>query len=242
MAPEITDVSDDWTEIYEIGGGNAVDIIIENTGGFGLGNDDLADLRFRVRDGGVDLPHPMISDALAAYAVGQLVFGGELPLTMPLAMKQTTVIEARVLNGSGGDTRTRVRHFRHKEHTGLTPMIGGVSLDMDSTIWQASRTAALVDSIVVKAAAGFLKEIWGKNESAGIVYVHVYDLAAVPADGDNTASLVVSPLEVAAGAEFNIRADTMTFANGLIVLTSTTQFNKTITAGAATLLATVLFK
>ena len=244
MAAEITAVSDAWTEIYELGGGNPVNIIIENIGGGGSGNDDIVDLRFRIRDDGVDLPHTMISDAVAAYAVGQLVFNGELSLTMPLATAQTTIIEARCLSGSGDSTRSRVRHFKHKESTGLTPMIGGIALDMDATVWQVARTVALADSLVVKTAAGFLKELWGKNESGAAVYVHVYDLAAVPADGNQTASLIFSPLEVAAGSEFVISTESgsIPFSNGLVVCTSSTQFNKTITVGSTTLLCSVLYK
>lgn len=74
-----------------------------------------------------------------------------------------------------------------------------------------------------------LIEISGENTSGVDIYIQVYDLAAIPADGHAT-DMLFAPVRVGSGERFDFiftDEDDVYTANGLVIVASSTKYTKT---------------
>lgn len=102
---------------------------------------------------------------------------------------------------------------------------------LKSKIAKTSSAGSLRGKSMVVANSAILKRVWGKNNAAAGVYIHVLDLAALPAEGAVTHK--INPMYVGAGFEFNMDFTSMPilFTYGICIYASSTENNKTIIAG-----------
>jgi len=93
------------------------------------------------------------------------------------------------------------------------------------------RTPADVIEVLALAGRTAVREISGENTSGGDIYIQIYDLAAIPADGVTTQ--LFAPVRVPAGKRYDILFDVANFVNGFIfdngvvVVASSTKYVKT---------------
>jgi len=86
-----------------------------------------------------------------------------------------------------------------------------------------------VTNLVASAAPATLFSVFGFNNSAAVRYVHIFDLAALPADGTVPDFM---PFRVPSVTNFSIQfAKGWAAANGIVIASSSTYATLTITLG-----------
>ena len=80
-------------------------------------------------------------------------------------------------------------------------------------------------SRVVSAAATNLLSLRAKNVSAAVIYLHVFNAAALPANGT---APTLKPVELAPGEEYESSYHAPAFSTGLVLAASTTRDTLTV--------------
>ena len=102
--------------------------------------------------------------------------------------------------------------------------MSGICTKVFRTPADAIETVALIGQNVVR-------EISGENTSGGDIYIQIYDLAAVPANGVTTQ--LFAPIRVPSGKRYDMVFDKGNFPNGfvfelgVVVVASSTKYTKT---------------
>jgi len=85
---------------------------------------------------------------------------------------------------------------------------------------------------LVLSRSAYLKRLHVTNKGAAAVYIHILDLAALPADGAVAHKLAPIELGVNQVLDIDYALDPILFSNGICIYGSSTENNKTIIAGA----------
>ena len=99
--------------------------------------------------------------------------------------------------------------------------VAGVSL---GTTWADS--GALVNSLNVKTTPGNLLQVVGFNDTASVVYLHIFNAASLPANG--TAPRTAFKIAANANFSFDLSARSRSFATGIVLAGSTTSATLTV--------------
>lgn len=124
-----------------------------------------------------------------------------------------------------------------------TAITASITLPVQDVPWSDTFSTALANSFVVKAAPGVLRSVTLRVDGtlgAGTYYLQVWNLAAPPVDATAVTLLnsLAAPVKVVhvAGVDDNVRYDFdeggEAFTVGASLNLSTTEFTKTIAAGA----------
>lgn len=96
----------------------------------------------------------------------------------------------------------------------------------DSTA--SAATTAYVASLVVKTTGGRLYQLTGYNSKTATQFIHIYDLAALPADTATPKLILIVP--ASSNFSFDLPIAGRLFLNGIVVGNSSTGPTKTIGA------------
>jgi len=113
-----------------------------------------------------------------------------------------------------------------------------------TVVWHSNNVTGDIREQLVFAGRGLILEVSGENTSGVDVFIQLFDLAAVPANGIAT-NMLFAPVRVPAGGRFSWvysdSDDKFIATAGLVVVASTTKYTKT-TVLAASIDLTVRYK